>query len=413
MSSKFFIKNNSWQAKKLGEVCEIVNGGTPKTNIKKYWDGDILWITPKDMGRLKTINVSDTERKISKEGLKNSSAKIIPTNSIILSSRAPIGYLAINKKEIATNQGCKGIVPKKEISVLFLFYFLKYSNALLQELGSGTTFKELSSTNLSRVEIPLPSLSEQQRIVKILDEVSEKIGKAKENTEKNLQNSRDLFESYLQSVFTNSGDGWEEKKLGDKNLLKIIDGDRGKNYPKKSDFLDEGYCLFLNTKNVRTDGFNFHTKMFIKQEKDEAMGNGKLERNDVLLTTRGTIGNIAVYNKDVPFENIRINSGMLIFRPNIRLITPEYLFVIFQSGIVKSQIKKYVSGAAQPQLPIKTLVNFSIPVPKSLTEQKEIVKKLDELLEQTKGLEEIYKQKLAGLEELKKSTLDKAFSGEL
>ena len=140
---------------------------------------------------------------------------------------------------------------------------------------------------------------------------------------------------------------------------------------------------------------------------------GKLQRNDVLLTTRGTIGNIAVYDESVPFENIRINSGMLIFRPNTKLIIPEYLFAIFQSGIMKSQIKKYVSGAAQPQLPIKTLVNFSIPVPKSLTEQQSIVKKLDALSEQTKKLEAIYKQKLADLEELKKSVLHKAFAGKL
>src|SRR6266704_1659685 len=99
----FKLKNN-WQTKKLGEVCAITNGGTPKTNISSYWHGNILWITPKDMGKLESIFVSNTERKITKDGLKNSSANIIPVNSIILSTRAPIGHLAINEKEMTTNQ---------------------------------------------------------------------------------------------------------------------------------------------------------------------------------------------------------------------------------------------------------------------------------------------------------------------
>jgi len=103
------MKTN-WQTKKLGEVCEIVNGGTPKTNILKYWGGNILWITPKDLGKLDSFFVTETTRKITESGLKNSSAKILPVDSIILSTRAPIGYLAINKKKISTNQGCKGFL---------------------------------------------------------------------------------------------------------------------------------------------------------------------------------------------------------------------------------------------------------------------------------------------------------------
>ena len=113
---------NNWEIKKLGEICEIFNGGTPDTKIAEFWGGKNLWITPKDMGKLDDIYVDDTGRKITDAGLKNSSAKILPINSIILSSRAPIGHLAINTKKIATNQGCKGIVPKKGLATLFLFY---------------------------------------------------------------------------------------------------------------------------------------------------------------------------------------------------------------------------------------------------------------------------------------------------
>lgn len=301
-------------------------------------------------------------------------------------------------------EGVKILQPKDFLDPKYFYYFLQNMN--LESLGYARHYRLLKERDICYPE----SIIEQKRIADALDKTFERLEKVKKNTEDNLVNINEVLESYLQSIFINDD---TNRNLGDKELLQIIDGDRGNNYPKKSDFSGKGYCLFLNTKNVRVDGFDFRTCMFITKEKDKRLGNGKLKRNDVLLTTRGTIGNIAVYDDNVPFEEIRINSGMLIFRPNTNLIIPSYLFSIFQSGIMKSQIKKYVSGAAQPQLPIKTLVNFSIPVPKSLSEQKSIVKKLNALSEKTKKLEEIYKKKLQNMEELKKSILQKAFNGEL
>ena len=108
--------------------------------------------------------------------------------------------------------------------------------------------------------------------------------------------------------------------------------------------------------------------MFITEEKDNLLRKGKLKRRDVILTTRGTIGNIAIYDDNVKFDHIRVNSGMLIFRPNENIITSEYLFEVLRSSSMKSQIEKFTSGAAQPQLPIKTLVSFTFPVPTSLEE---------------------------------------------
>ncbi len=113
-----------WEVKKLGEVCDVINGGTPKTGNTEYWSGNIKWLTPKDMGKLANKYVDDTSKKITTLGLQKSSAKLIPANSVILSTRAPIGHLAINVFEMATNQGCRGIIPGKSISNKYLFYFL-------------------------------------------------------------------------------------------------------------------------------------------------------------------------------------------------------------------------------------------------------------------------------------------------
>ncbi|HMM58760.1 MAG TPA: restriction endonuclease subunit S [Candidatus Rifleibacterium sp.] len=402
-----------WQMKKIGEVCEIVNGGTPKTGIAEYWDGPHQWITPAEMGKRSSPYISKTERTITDEGLKNSSARLLQPHSVIMSSRAPIGHLAINTEPMATNQGCKGMTPGKLLECKYLYYYLAASIDLLNDLGTGATFKELSGSKLKEVTIPIPPLAEQQRIVAILDEAFAGIATAKANTEKNLQNARAIFESHLQSVFTQHGPGWVEKQLGDKALLEIIDGDRGVNYPNGSDFQEEGYCLFMNTKNVRPDGFEFETTMFITEEKDRKLRQGKLKRDDVVLTTRGTIGNVGIYSDDIPFDNIRINSGMLIFRPNKHALLPSFLFEMLRSEIVKNQIRKQTTGAAQPQLPIKTLVNFTIPLPTNIADQAALVQKLRSFEPETKRLESIYQQKLTSLDELKKSLLHRAFSGEL
>src|SRR3990167_5019919 len=292
--------------------------------------------------------------------------------------------------------------------IVFYFYLTD-----LTKHTTGLTVPKLNQANLRNIEIPLPPLPEQKRLVALLDELFEKLEKAKRNAEKNLKNTKELFDAYFGDLFAKAKAGWDERKFGDREILQIMDGDRGKNYPKKSDFLDKGYCLFLNTKNVRPDGFEFEQTIFITKQKDEALRKGKLERGDVIMTTRGTIGNIGIYDATVPYDVIRINSGMLIFRTNKDLLLPEYLFELLRSDFIKSQIEKNVSGAAQPQLPIKTLVNLRLPVPNSLSEQRKIVKEVRLFNSETKKLNKIYQQKLTSLAELKKSILHQAFSCKL
>ena len=154
--------------------------------------------------------------------------------------------------------------------------------------------------------------------------------------------------------------------------LEFIDGDRGVNYPKKSELLPEGDCVFLNTGNVRQNSFDFSNLDFITKEKDNLLRNGKLQRDDIALTTRGTVGNVALYSQEVPFSNIRINSGMVIIRVNKNFWHPYFVYLFFQSHLFKKQISRLISGSAQPQLPISILETVSIPQ-LTLDEQKEII----------------------------------------
>jgi type I restriction enzyme S subunit len=148
--------NMKWKTKTLGDVCDVINGGTPKTGVREYWGGKNLWITPAEMGKRSSPYVNDTERKITDLGLRDSSARMLPPNSVILSSRAPIGHLVINTDLMATNQGCKGLVPGGALQHKFLYYYLTSIVDLLNSLGTGTTFKELSGGKLKESRCPSP-----------------------------------------------------------------------------------------------------------------------------------------------------------------------------------------------------------------------------------------------------------------
>ncbi|MCK5506989.1 MAG: restriction endonuclease subunit S [Desulfobacterales bacterium] len=181
---------------------------------------------------------------------------------------------------------------------------------------------------------------------------------------------------------------WEECKLGDASF-EIIDGDRGKNYPKKDEFFENGYCLFLNTKNVTTNGFEFTELNFITKEKDELLRKGKLKRYDLVLTTRGTVGNVGFYNDNVIYDKLRINSGMVIIRPNG--IDKDFNYQLFK--YLKKDFETFTTGSAQPQLPIRDLKKMSFLLP-PLPEQKAIASllsslddKIDLLHRQNKTLE--------------------------
>ncbi len=148
-------------------------------------------------------------------------------------------------------------------------------------------------------------------------------------------------------------------------LVDFIDGDRGKNYPTFDEFTSTGYCLFLNASNVTSTGFNFDACMFVTAEKDKSMNKGHLSLNDIVLTSRGTLGNVALYDKHIGFENVRINSGMLIIRPKTKRLSPHFIYALLKSSYMKAAIERFKSGSAQPQLPIKDLQKIVFEIPES------------------------------------------------
>ena len=266
--------------------------------------------------------------------------------------------------------------------------------------GTGSTFKAISKQTLSETEIPLPPMEEQKKIAAVLDKVSDLIAKRRRQLDKlDLLVKARFVEMFGEPVINNL-------KLATKAMTEvctIIDGDRGKNYPKQEEFSDKGYCLFLNAKNVTATGFSFDTCMYITKEKDKLLRNGKLQRGDIVLTTRGTIGNLAFYDLNVPFENMRINSGMVILRLNKDIISEVFFIEQFklQIQLIKEKI---ASGSAQPQLPISTMNKIRI-----LIAPKELQNQFADFVEQTEKTKTSISHSLEQLETLKKSLMQEYF----
>ena len=193
----------------------------------------------------------------------------------------------------------------------------------------------------------------------------------------------------FQKVKTN----YQKKTLSE--VVDFIDGDRGANYPSQGEFFPSGYCLFLSTKNVPNRKFSFEEKMFIDEEKNAVLRKGKLQRGDYVLTTRGTVGNFAYYDKNVPFENIRINSGMVILRKKTDELDEKFFRYYLSSSSFSEQVKSRVSGSAQPQLPIRDMISMEIilPNPETQTRIASVLSAYDDLIENNekriKALEEM------------------------
>lgn len=233
----------------------------------------------------------------------------------------------------------------------------KWFTRYCEFLGQGSAREYCRFNNIAEIEIEFPSIEEQKKIVEHYTALQNRIA-IKKQINDNLANTE---QAILVEAINNSATA----PITFGEIAEFIDGDRGKNYPTFDEFTSSGYCLFLNASNVTADGFNFDTCMFVTKEKDEAMNKGHLSRNDIVLTSRGTLGNVALYDEHIRFENVRINSGMLIIRPKLKHVSHYLIYALLRSGYMKAAIEKYRSGSAQPQLPIKDLQKISFNIPQT------------------------------------------------
>ncbi|WP_194976373.1 restriction endonuclease subunit S [Aquiflexum lacus] len=396
-----------WEIKKLGEVCDLIGGGTPSKKNLKFYEGDIFWATVRDM---KSEIISDTEFKITEEAVKKSSTNIIPKGNVIIATRVGLGKVCLIEKDTAINQDLRGIVPKKskQLDNGFLFQWIKSISHLIVEEGTGATVQGVKLPFIKDLPIPIPPLPEQQRIVSILDEAFAAIAKAKANAEQNLKNAKELFESYLQGVFEKLFEERETKRISD--VAKVIGG-----YSFKSgDFKKEGKYQVIRMGNVRPGIIRENeSPVFIDELEEKALSKALLIPKDVIITQTGT-KNKRDYGFTVIIEreNYLLNQRIAAIRFKKEYL-PKFFLYFSWTNIFKDQYFANETGTVgQGNVGIGAITDSQVPnIP--FKEQQTIVHQLDALRDETQKLEAIYQKKLDDLEELKKSILQKAFAGEL
>lgn len=295
---------------KLGDICEIVSGSTPKTNMEEYWDGDIKWITPAELND-ETYIITDSVRKITELGVKKTGLTPFPKGTVILSSRAPIGKVAIAGCEMYCNQGFKNLICSEKIDNRYLYWFLKGNTEFLQSLGRGATFKEISKTIVANIEINIPDKSVQTQIVDNLEKTSQIIRLRKQE----LSKLEELVRARFVELF---GDRNYPSEPLDNNVVEMFIGPFGSSL-KNEVFVDEenGFCMVYEQKHAIQKTMNVPTR-YISKSKYEELKRFTILGGDIIVSCRGTIGEIFIVPDNAP---------MGIMHPSImkiRLNTEKY-----------------------------------------------------------------------------------------
>ena len=329
---------------RLGDVCTIVSGTTPKTGNSEYWDGDIPWVTPAELTDESFI-VEDTVRKISELAVKEKSLKSFPKGTVLLSSRAPIGKVAIAGQEMYCNQGFKNLVCSENIHNEYLFWFLKGKNDYLNSLGRGATFKEISKSIVEDIEIPLPELDIQLHISKTLKKCKEIITLRN----KQLEQLDILIKSRFVEMFGDTvlnTKRWKKSLLSD-YIVFLTSGSRG--WAKY--YCDDGE-MFLTIKNVKNNNITTDNMQYVNAPNTKEAERTRVEVGDLLISITADLGRTGVVTKHIAEFGAYINQHLSLIRLDMEKVNPLYLshFLESPSGVVQF--------AAKNQNGVKAGLNF-------------------------------------------------------
>lgn len=340
---------------KLGDVCTVVSGTTPKSDHPEYWDGEINWVTPAELTDDSNI-IFESQRKITQQAIKDSSLKAIPAGTVLLSSRAPIGKVAIAGTEMYCNQGFKNLICTERIYNRYLYHFLRNNTAYLNSLGRGATFKEISKSIVENIEIPLPPLDEQRKIAAVLDKVSDLIAKRRQQLDKldTLVKAR-FVEMFGDFVYDRNR--WQICDIGD--VADTIDPQPSHRTPPISS--DGVPYIGIAECNYKTHFIDFDKARKVGQNVlMEHLERYSLSEGDFIIGKIGTIGK--------PFfipakQNYTLSANTVLIKPIKDKVVPQFLFAIFQSEYMGRIIDAEKKSTSQPAFGIQKVRRIEIPMP--------------------------------------------------
>lgn len=344
-----------WIECKISDIGTVVGGATPSTKkAENYEGGNIAWITPKDLSTFSGRYIQRGERNITEIGLKSCSTQLLPENTVLFSSRAPIGYVAIAANEVCTNQGFKSVIPNKATDPLFLFYLLKYNKDKIEAMGSGTTFKEVSGNTMKNIIVRVPSDKEvQKNIASILGTLDDKI----EENERINNNLEQQIEAILLSFIENTNSN--NVKLGDYLYIKGRIGWKGL---KKDEYLEHSDFRIINGESLTKAGIDWSKAGYISKSRYDESPEIMLKKGDILLSKDGTIGKIGYI--DSLSAPTTVASGIFVIR-NIQpeIISTTFIYFLLKSRLFTDFITARTEGSVIPHLYQKDFMQFEFPLP--------------------------------------------------
>jgi len=388
----------NWQIKKLGEVCKVIAGQSPEG---KYYNtegkGLPFYQGKRDYGKKYIKEATTWTTVVTKEAEKG---------DILMSVRAPVGPINFATQKICIGRGLASIRASKFIDQQFLFNFLlKHESEIVG--NTGAVFNSINKAQIEAIEIPVPPLSEQKRIVAILDKAFADIEKAKTNAEQNLKNAKELFESYLQSVFENKGDGWEVSIIGETCNLQT----GGTPSTSKVEYYKDGKIKWLVSGDINQKVI-YDCEGRITELGLNSSNTKYLPVNSVLIALNGqgkTRGTVAILRTKATCNQSLVS----IYPKDEKVLLPELIFSNLEGRYEEIRRMTGDGGNDRRGLNMPLIRGIKFSYPKDVNEQRKIIDKLNKLRTEINKLENTYRNKLNNLEELKKSILQKAFNGEL
>ena len=363
---------HGWEYKKLGEICQIVTGSTPKTSVQEYWGGKYPWVTPAELKG--DVFIDDTERHITDEAVAHTNVTLLPIGTVLLSSRAPIGKVAITTREMYCNQGFKNLICSDTIFNKYLYFWLKGKTDYLNSLGRGATFKEISKSIVENIQIPLPPIQSQQSIVSELDKINELICLKKEQ----LKDYDNLAQSIFYEMF---GDPVaNDKKWDIESLGKVCDVRDGTH--DSPQYLQESPYILITSKNLVNGKIDYSNVNYISEEDYIAINKrSQVDDGDIIMAMIGTIGNPIIVKLEE--HKFCIKNVALIKFFNDSLVSNKYVHSLLNNESYLTFIKSQNKGGTQKFVALGTIRKLPIPIP-PLSYQQQYVQRI-ELIEKQKA----------------------------
>ena len=400
---------SSWKWEVLGDIADVKSGATPKTSVKDYWNGNISWITPDDLSDHVGKVIERGKRSITKKGYDSCSAQMLPKGSIVFSSRAPIGYLAIAGGDLCTNQGCKNFVLYEGIDPEYVYYYMYLGRDFADLLASGTTFKEISGKRTKQIPIPLPDKRTMQRsIVEAIETQFTRLDSAIKTLDL-LREKIDLYRmsvlktAFVDRVFSSKECIWEEYEI--KDIAKDVQ--YGLTSQSSSDFSGPKYLRITDIQDRKVD---WGKVPFAKKTEDT--DRYRLNVGDLVFARTGATVGKSYLIKEHP-DNAVFASYLIRIVPNMSKVFPELLWYYFQSPMYWHDISSKQRGIGQPNVNGAVLSRLKLSIPKEIKEQEMLSAEIDSKFSALDKVQENIIKMLIKAKNLQKSILKAAFEGKL